>query len=78
MNDLLQSYGVNLSTSMVMDQQNAAFPVLVARDAGGIQVQEIQAVNYPFFIDVRLDQMSSESLISANLPALSMNWASPR
>lgn len=75
--DLLESYGVNLSQAMVMDQQNAAFPVVVARDAGGFQVQEIQAVNYPFFIDVRQNQMSPDSLISANLPALSMNWASP-
>jgi len=77
LNDLLASYGVNVSQSMVMDQQNAAFPVVVARDAGGFQVQEIQAVNYPFFIDVRQNQMSPDSLISANLPAMSVNWASP-
>ena len=77
LNDVLESYGVNLSQSMVMDQQNAAFPVLVSRDAGGAQIQEIQAVNYPFFVDVRQNQMNPDSLISANLPALSMNWASP-
>ena len=77
LNDVLESYGVNLSQSMVMDQQNAAFPVLVSRDAGGAQIQEIQAVNYPFFVDVRQNQMNPDSLISANLPALSINWASP-
>ena len=73
---LLESYGINVSPELVMDDQNAAFPVVVARDLGGTQVQEIQAIPYPFFVDVRQDGMNSESMIVADLPTVSMNWAS--
>ena len=58
-----------------MDAQNAAFPG--ARDVGGAQIQEIQAVQYPFFVDVRPDAMDKDNMIVANLPTVSMNWSSP-
>ncbi len=74
---LLESYGVTIDNSVVMDLQNAAFPVAVNRDLGGFQVQEVQAVNYPFFPDIRPDGMNDKSMITANLAALSLNWASP-
>jgi ABC-2 type transport system permease protein len=75
--DLLASYGVNLSDSIVMDPQNEAFPVAVTHDVNGYQVQQIQSLDYPFFADVRPDKMNSDSLIMSNLPAVTMNWASP-
>lgn len=74
---LLDSYGVTIDNSVVMDLQNAAFPVAVNRDLGGVQVQEVQAVKYPFFPDIRPDGMNNKSMITANLAALSLNWASP-
>jgi ABC-2 type transport system permease protein len=49
----------------------------VARDLGGMQVREIQAINYPFFVDIRSDGMDQKSPILANLPAVTLNWASP-
>ncbi len=75
--DLLRHYGIDVQPQLVMDEQNAPFPVLVNRNVGGFQVQEIQAIDYPFFIDVRAGGMDKESPMLAGLPAVTMNWASP-
>lgn len=75
--DMLLSYGVDVQQVLVLDAQNEPFPVEVARDVGGLTVREIQAINYPFFVDVRGDGMERESPLLANLPAVTMNWASP-
>jgi ABC-2 type transport system permease protein len=75
--EMLESYGINVEQAMVLDPQNEPFPVQVARDLGGIQVREIQAMNYPFFVDVRPDGMEKDSPVLANIPALTVNWASP-
>ncbi len=75
--DMLAGYGITVEQSLVMDPQNEPFPVQVARNLGGLQVREIQAVNYPFFVDVRPDGMDRNSPALANLPAVTMNWVSP-
>lgn len=75
--EMLQHYGVTVEESLVMDPQNQPFPVQVPRDVGGMQVQEIQAIDYPFFVDVRPDGMNTDSPIASNLPAVTMNWVSP-
>lgn len=75
--EMLASYGVDVEQSLVMDPQNEPFPVAVSRDVGGFQVQELQAIDYPFFVDVRNDGMTSDSQIVSNLPAVTLNWASP-
>jgi ABC-2 type transport system permease protein len=63
--------------SLVMDPQNEPFPIPITRQVGDFQVQEIQALDYPFFVDIRPDGMDPESPIVANLPAVTMNWTSP-
>ncbi len=75
--DWLANYGVTISEELVMDPQNQPFPLPVVRNVGGFQVQEIQAVDYPFFVDVRPDGMDTSHPIAANLPAATLNWASP-
>jgi ABC-2 type transport system permease protein len=75
--DLLSSYGVQIGESFVMDPQNEPFPVQVQRQVGSMSVVEIQQINYPFFVDVRQDGMSDDSPIVANLPAVTLQWASP-
>jgi ABC-2 type transport system permease protein len=77
LSEMLNSYGIAIQNLLVMDTQNAAFPVTVNRNVGQVQVQEIQAVQYPYFIDVRPNMMDSENLIVSGLPAISFNWASP-
>jgi ABC-2 type transport system permease protein len=75
--EMLKSYGVEVSSSFVMDTQNDAFPITVNRDVGGVQMQQIQALDYPFFVDVRPEGMAKDSLIVSGLPAVTMNWPSP-
>ena len=75
--EVLQSYGITVTQALVMDPQNEPFPVAVNRDVGGMQVREIQAISYPFFVDVRNSGMDKNSPVVANLPAVTMHWASP-
>jgi ABC-2 type transport system permease protein len=75
--DMLSHYGINVEESLVMDPQNERFPVPVTRQVGGFQVQEIQAIDYPFFVDIRPDGMDSKSPVVSNLAAVTLNWASP-
>ncbi len=75
--DMLTSYGITVEKSLVLDMQNEPFPVQVDRNLGGLQVREIQAINYPFFVDIRPSGMDRQSPIVSNLPAVTLNWASP-
>ena len=75
--ELLAHYGIDVAQSLVMDPQNQPFPVPITRDVGGVQVQQIQAIDYPFFPYVRKDGMDTSSPIVANLPAVTMQWSSP-
>jgi ABC-2 type transport system permease protein len=75
--EVLASYGLQVEESLVLDTQNEPFPVQVAREVAGLQVQEIQAIDYPFFVDIRSDGMATDSPIVSNLPAVTLNWASP-
>jgi len=75
--EMLAHYGVEVGEAMVMDPRNEPFPVQVQRNVGTMNVIEIQQINYPFFVDVRRDSMAKESPIVANLPAVTLQWASP-
>ena len=76
-NDMLENYGVKIENSLVMDSQNEPFPMPVERQVNGVAVQEIQALNYPFFADVRADGMDRTSPIVSKLSAVTLNWPSP-
>ena len=75
--ELLNHYGVTVGDSLVLDRQNEPFPIPVSCDIGGIVIQEIQRIDYPFFIDVRPENMAQGNPITENLPAITMNWTSP-
>ncbi len=75
--DLLAHYGVEIPQELVLDEQNTLYPVFTTRNVGGMQVQEIQAMDYPLFVDVRSDGMSDDSPIVSSLPAVTMSYASP-
>lgn len=77
LDDLLAHYGVTVEKSLVMDPQNEPFPSPVEREVGGVIVREIQAVNYPFFVDVRPDAMDRSNPITSKLNAVTLNWSSP-
>ncbi|MCL2791306.1 MAG: Gldg family protein [Desulfobulbus sp.] len=75
--DWLAGYGIRLEPTLVLDPQNAAFPVPVERQAGGFTVRETQLINYPYFIDIRNDGMNRGSGLLTGIDQLSMTWASP-
>ncbi len=75
--EMLNHYGVDVQNGLVMDPQNVPFPLPVQRDVGGMTVQEIQAVNFPSFVDVRADGMNAASGVTAGLASATMAWTSP-
>ena len=75
--DMLGHYGVSVGPGMVMDPQNEPFPMQVQRTVSGYTVYEMQQLNYPYFVDVRRDSMTTDSPIVANLSAITLQWTSP-
>ncbi|MCL2457379.1 MAG: Gldg family protein [Desulfobulbus sp.] len=75
--DWLASYGIKMESTLVLDPQNAAFPVPVERQAGGLTIRETHLLNYPYFIDIRNDGMNRDSGLLTGIDQLSMTWASP-
>ena len=73
----LSHHGLSMSKQLVMDPQNAKFPVPVNRDVGGFQIQEIRMLDYPWFVDVRREGMVADTGFVAGLPQLLLPWASP-
>ncbi len=74
---LLEHYGITVQQGMVLDSQNEPFPMPVVRQVGNYQIQEYQALNYPYFVDVRADGMAKNNTLVSNLAAITLNWSSP-
>ena len=74
---LLEHYGITVQQGVVLDSQNEPFPMPVVRQVGNYQIQEYQALNYPYFVDVRSAGMAKNNPIVSNLAAITLNWASP-
>ncbi len=75
--DWLAHVGINIGQSLVMDPDNAAFPVPVTRSAGGFRFQELVMLDYPFFPDIRQPNLNPDSIITSGLPQVTLSWASP-
>lgn len=73
----LDHHGIEIKPQLVLDPQNAAFPIPVDRQIGGFVVRETQMVNYPYFVDIRNDGMAQENSITAGLNQVTMTWPSP-
>ncbi|MEE8290162.1 MAG: Gldg family protein, partial [Candidatus Tectomicrobia bacterium] len=73
----LEHHGITLQETMVLDPQNAAFPIPVNRNVGGFTVRETQMVEYPYFVDIRADGMDRNSGLTAGLNQVTLNWSSP-
>ena len=70
---LLESYGVSVAPTVVMDPQNEVFPTTVQSGS----IVQIRAIDYPYFVDVRRDGMARTHPITSSLEAVTLNWASP-
>ncbi len=75
--DWLEHFGISQPQEFVMDPQNSAFPVPVTRRAGGFSFQEMRMLDYPYFIDVRGSGLNEDNGITADLPQVTMPWATP-
>ena len=75
--DWLIHHGLTIDKYLVMDPQNSAFPIPVTRNIGGLQLQEIRMLDYPYFIDVRKEGLNQDNAITANLSQSTLAWASP-
>jgi len=75
--DWLIHHGMEIDKKLVMDSQNASFPVPVTRNVGGFNLQELRMIDYPYFIDVRGDGLNQESAITSDIPQITLTWASP-
>lgn len=73
----LAAKGIKIAETMVLDPQNIALPIPVERTVGGIRVQEIRSLAYPYLIDIRQDGMRIDSPMTAGLEQVTMDWASP-
>lgn len=74
--DWLAHHGLSIENSLVMDANNAAFPIPVTRNVGGFQLQEMRMLDYPYFADIRKG-LNQDNLITSELPQLTMAWSSP-
>lgn len=77
LDDWLAHHGIAVGDALVMDPRNAAFPVPVTRQVGGFSFQELQMLDYPYFVEVREDGFAADSPIVAQIPQATMPWASP-
>jgi len=74
---MLESYGVKHERSVVLDEENAAFPVPVVRDLGGLRIREIKMIHYPPFVRVHGDGLSRDNPATSTLPQVVLHWPSP-
>jgi ABC-2 type transport system permease protein len=69
--------GIEIGKQMVLDEQHAAFPAPVTRQAGGYEFQDVRMIDYPYFLDLRPPGLNAQHPITASIPQLTMAWASP-
>ncbi len=68
--------GIEVGTEVVLDNQNAVFPIPVTRNMGGFQVRQMQMLPYPAFPDIRDDGLNREHPALAGLPGAILHWPS--
>lgn len=73
----LAQKGIKIADTLVLDPQNTALPIPVERTVGGLRVQEIRSLAYPYLPDIRRDGMLADSPITSGLEQVTMDWASP-
>jgi len=73
----LTHHGLTIEEKLVLDPQNAAFPIPITRNVSGFQMQDVRMVDYPYFIDVRKPGLNSDNLITSKIPQATLAWASP-
>ena len=76
LSEWLQHHGIEIGSSLVMDPQNAMFPVPVTRQAGGFSFTDYAMLDYPYFADIR-DAGFGDNAAFAGIPQITVSWGSP-
>ncbi len=71
----LAGFGLSVSKRLVLDTASGALPIPEQRDLGGIVLQEIQLVKYPYIVDLRGRDLNPASPITRNLDQIYAPWA---
>ena len=77
LSEWLAHHGITIEEKIVLDPQNAAFPVPVTRNVAGFQMQEIRMLDYPYFVDIRDNGLNQNNIMTADLPQVTLAWSSP-
>jgi len=75
--DWLSHHGITLEKNIVLDPQNASFPMPFVRRVSGLDFKETRMVNYPYFSDVRGDGIGEEGGLTSGINQVTMTWPSP-
>jgi len=75
--DWLTHHGIVLEEQMVLDPQNASFPIPIERRVAGIVFRETRMVSYPYFSDIRADGIVQEGGMTAGIDQVTLTWPSP-
>jgi len=75
--DLLETYGIRIENSIVMDPANAKFPIPVMEQRGQFQIQSVKLIAYPPFPDIRNSGFNPQHAALASLGNVTMPWSSP-
>lgn len=73
----LAHHGITIDEALVMDTQLGYFPIPVQRQVGASTVEETRQLAYPYFIDLRQENLDTTTGIFAGINQLTMNWVSP-
>ncbi len=75
--DWLKHLQISIDNTLVLDPQNIVIPLPVTRHVGGVPIQEIKMLQYPYAIDVRDAGLNEDHLMTAGFNQMPMIWASP-
>jgi ABC-2 type transport system permease protein len=75
--DLLERWGVTVRDALVMGDDVASFPLPVQQRLGGMTLQRIELVPYPFFPDLRGESLNDDHAALSAIHSVTMPWSSP-
>ncbi len=75
--ELLAGWGVTVDDAYVLSAANARFPVPIQERRGPLMLERIVSMDYPFFPDIRPENMNRANVATSGLANVIANWSSP-
>ena len=73
----LEKNGLTFADGVVMDERSAPFPIPVLRKVGDYEFQQMRLLQYPYFSEIRDQELNADNNITNSLKRVVMAWASP-